>query len=225
MPESADRTLLLETHEIVARSLASPEEHAAVAMEMVAQAQREGLTLSQLLAQQRQAATELAALGRNFEGLGVGSADPRAIYSRAMIRMAEGEGLGISVIPRTASYGDAPFFEQVVGRHPTLFDEAIDLTHGWHAHAFQDAVVTQGLRRAGHDMDAYAFRQLLGRIQQAGQGSGRIAGTGAPAGRQDQLGQLLWEAYFDTASPEGAAYIGRPEYITAMLRRTLGYID
>jgi hypothetical protein len=225
MPESADRTLLLETHEIVARSLASPEEHAAVAMEMVAQAQREGLTLSQLLAQQRQAAAELTALGREFKGLGVGSPDPRAIYSRALIRMAEQEGLGVSVIPRTASYGDEPFFTQVVGRHPTLFDEAIDLGHGMHAHAFQDAVVTQGLRRAGHEMDAYAFRQLLGRIQQAGQSGGRMTGVGAPAARQDQLGQLLWEAYFDTASPAGAAYIGRPEYITAMLRKTLGYID
>lgn len=225
LPESTDRTLLLRTHEIVARSLASPEEHAAVAMEIVAQAQREGLTLSQLLAQQRQAATELATLGDNFQGLGVGSTDPRAVYSRALIRMAEQDGLEVSVIPRTASYGDAPFFEQVVGRHPTLFDEAIDLTHGWHSHAFQDAVVTRGLRQSGLEMDAYAFRQLFGSIQQAGQSSGRLTGVGAPIARQDQLGQLLWEAYFDTASPGSAAYIGRPEYITAMLRKTLGYID
>lgn len=224
MPEGPDRTLLLQTHEIVARSLASPEQHAAVAMAMLAEAEREGLTLAQLIARQRQAAAEIEALGGAFQGLGVGSADPRAVYSRALIRLADREGLPVTVVPRGTDYGDTAFFEQVVARHPTLFDEGIDLVHGHHAHAFQDLVVTRGLREAGVEMNAFEFRQLLGRLQQAGQGGGRLTGVGAPAIRQDQIGQLLWEAHYDTAA-EGAAYIGRPEYITAVLRKVLGYID
>jgi hypothetical protein len=52
-----------------------------------------------------------------------------------------------------------------------------------------------------------------------------MTGAGGPAARQDRLGQLIWEAYSDTATPGNPTCIGGPEYITAMLRKTLGYID
>lgn len=182
-------------------------------MRLVAEAQREGLSLQQLLDQQRAAWRQIEPLLETgqWEGLGVNAPDPRAVYSRAMIRIDEQAGRAINIVPREQSFGDRSFFEQVASRRSTLYDMGIDLTHGWHGHPMQDLVATEALMRGGVQVDSPAFRRALGAIQTIGQTTAQY-----PA-RQAMIGQLIWQAYYDSYT--------RPEFITAVLRKVLGYID
>jgi hypothetical protein len=75
----------------------------------------------------------------------------------------------------------------------------------------QDLVATEALARGGAQIDSPAFRSALGAIQTIGQRTAQY-----PA-RQAMVGQLIWQAYYDSNT--------RPEFITAVLRKVLGYID
>jgi len=213
LPPGPERDLVLGSHEIVGQALESPAGHVEVAMRLIAEARSEGLTLQQLLDRQRAAWGQIEPFFQRgeWQGIGVGAADPRAVYSRAMIRMDEQAGRQIEIVPRDQRFGDRDFFEHVAAQHPTLYDMGIDLKHGWHGHALQDFVATSALQRAGAQIDSAAFRQVLGAIQQIGQVNA------LPYARRAIVGQLIWQAYYDSTT--------RPEFITAVLRKVLGYID
>lgn len=213
LPPGPERDLVLRTHGIVGQALGTPAGHVEVAMRLVAEAQREGLSLQQLLDQQRAAWQQIEPLfeAGQWQGLGVNAPDPRAVYSRAMIRMDVQAGRPIDIVPPDQSFGDRPFFENVASQHSTLYDMGISLEHGWHGHAMQDLVATEALARGGAQIDSPAFRSALGAIQTIGQRTAQY-----PA-RQAMIGQLIWQAYYDSNT--------RPEFITAVLRKVLGYID
>ncbi len=218
LPPSAARDNVLALEPVVGAALAGAEGHVDAGMRILREAQREGLTLGQLIQQQRAAWAQLEPQLKSgaILGLGVGSADPRAVYSRAMIRLSQQAGHPTTVVPRTASHGDMSFLEGPVAQNPTLYDEAINaVQHGWHPHAVQDLVAGAALQRAGAPLDAFGFRQALGEIQQIGQML--PPGPGLDAIRMRQLGHLIWQAHYD-------AY-DRPEFITQTLRKVLGYID
>jgi hypothetical protein len=213
LPPGPEKDLVLGSHAIVGQGLGTPAGHVEVAMRLVAEAQREGLSLQQLLDQQRAAWQQIEPQleAGQWQGLGVNVADPRAVYSRSMIRIDQQSGRAIDIVPRDQSYGDRGFFENVASQRSTLYDMGIDLGHGWHGHAMQDLVATEALMRGGAPIDSPTFRQALGAIQTIGQANAQY-----PA-RQAMIGQLIWQAHYDSYS--------RPEFITAVLRRVLGYID
>jgi hypothetical protein len=213
LPPGPERDLVLGTQGIVGQGLGAVSGHVEVAMRLVAEAQREGLPLQQLLDRQRAAWQQIEPQlqAGQWQGLGVNSPDPRAVYSRAMLRLDQQAGRPVAVVPREASFGDRDFFESVASVHPTLYDMGIDLHHGWHGHALQDLVASQALLQAGAPVDSAAFRQVLGAIQTIGKA------TAQHPARQSMIGQMIWQAHYDSHT--------RPEFITAVLRRVLGYID
>ena len=150
LPPGPEKDLVLRTHGIVGQGLGTPAGHVEVAMRLVAEAQREGVPLQQLLDEQRAAWQQIEPLLETgqWQGLGVNAADPRAVYSRAMIRMDQQAGRPIDIVPRDQSFGDQGFFENVASRNSTLYDMGIDLEHGWHGHAMQDFVATEALTLA-----------------------------------------------------------------------------